>query len=131
MQDRISPTAAFLARLRELGRVEMLGKVTGSLRMEIVDGRRTEQVQVTVERGQVSVGSVEGDADCVVQADAKVWDNLVTGEAQPMSAFLRGSLVASGDPAMLVLMRRLFAVAAVPEMAARPTVVAAAGRGRL
>ncbi len=48
-----------------------------------------------------------------------------------MSAFLRGSLVASGDPAMLVLMRRLFAVAAVPEMAARPTVVAAAGRGRL
>jgi putative sterol carrier protein len=126
-----SPTTVFFGRLEQLGRVEMLGKVTGSMRVEITDGRKTEKKQITVRRGQVSVGPAADDADSVVQADHRVWDALVTGEAEPMSAFLRGSLFASGDAAMLIVMRRLFAVAAVPELTGQRTVVAAAGRGRL
>jgi putative sterol carrier protein len=127
-----NPTAVFFDRLRHIGRIPMLAKVTGSLLVEIVDGRRSERVQITVKRGRVSVSPPEETADCALQADRQVWESLVCDRTQPMPAYLRGSMSISGDAAMLVLMRRLFAVAGVPDDA--PTgqpVLAVAGRGRL
>jgi len=115
-------TEAFYDRLRMLGRVAMLARVTGSLRVEIIDGRKTSRTQIWVRRGEVSIGAPSGAADCTMVAPRHVWEALVTGEFQPMPTFLRGALQATGDPAMLVLMRRLFAVAAVPEQElARPS----------
>lgn len=110
------PTEAFFDNLRRVGRIPMLARVSGTLRVELTDGRRTEKTQIIVRRGQVSLGP-PADADCMIYTHRQVWDALVTGEAQPMSTFLRGAVVAAGDASMLVLMRRLFAVAGVPEMA--------------
>ncbi len=111
------PTEAFLDKLATIGRVPMLARVTGTMRVEITNGKRARRAQVTVRRGQVAVGPAEGDYDCMISAHHQVWDALVTGEAQPLTTLLRGAASAAGDPAMLVLMRRLFAVAGVPELA--------------
>jgi SCP-2 sterol transfer family len=111
------PSEAFFDKLRVVGRVPALARVSGTLRVDLADGRRTEKTQITVHRGQVTVGPPVGRADCMVAAHRRVWDALVTGEAQPLTAFLRGALAAAGDPGMLVTMRRLLALAGVPELA--------------
>jgi putative sterol carrier protein len=101
---------AFFDKLRVVGRVDMLARVNGSMRVELTEGRKTSKTQITVRRGHVSVGPAGGEADCMIYAPMPVWDALVTGQAQPMTAFLRGAMVAAGDAAMLVLMRRLFSI---------------------
>jgi SCP-2 sterol transfer family len=118
------PSEAFFDKLRVVGRVPALARVSGTLRLELADGRRTEKTQITVHRGHVTVGPPAGRADCMVAAHRRVWDALVTGEAQPLTAFLRGALAAAGDPGMLITMRRLLAAAGVPELASgRPRLI--------
>jgi SCP-2 sterol transfer family len=118
------PSEAFFDKLRVVGRIPALARVSGTLRLELANGRHTEKTQITVHRGHVTVGPASGRADCMVAAQRKVWDALVTGEAQPLTAYLRGALAAAGDAGMLVAMRRLFAVAGVPELASgRPRLI--------
>jgi hypothetical protein len=113
----VSPTEAFYDKLRRTGRVPALARVSGSMRIELTDGRKVEKTRIDVVRGQITVSESAGEAKCLVYTHRDVFDALCTREAHPMSAYLRGAVVAKGDAAMLVLMRRLFAVAGVPELA--------------
>ena len=56
----------------------------------------------------ITVSHADGAADCVVRADAALFDDLVRGEANAMASILRGRLVAEGDPALLIRFQRLF-----------------------
>ena len=82
----------------------------GSVRFEIVDGRRTRRWLVTFDRGHVSVEPARADAeaDCLVRADRAVFEGLAAGKLNAVTALLRGDLVAEGDPRLLVRLQRLF-----------------------
>ncbi len=121
-----SPTEAFFDKLRHTARIPSMAKVNGSIRFEVTDGKKVEKTRIDVVRGNVTVGEPTGDAQCWIYVHRDVLDALCTQEAQPMTAYLRGALVAKGDAAMLVLMRRLFSVAGVPELATgRPKLISA------
>jgi putative sterol carrier protein len=102
------PTTVFFERLAERGRVPELARTTGRIRFDLHGDRRTDQWHVEIRRGGVTVSHAGGEADCVVHADAAVFDELVRGQANAMASILRGRIVADGDPAILIRFQRLF-----------------------
>jgi hypothetical protein len=101
--------SAFFDELEARGHVPALEKVTGTVRFEIVEGpRRVKRWLVSVKRGDIAVTRGGGDADCVVRADAELFEGVAQGRVNAFAATLRGALRAEGDIALLVLFQRLF-----------------------
>ena len=103
------PGAHFLQQLdgRE---VPSLAKARGAIRFDLAENGRTKHVRVQLDRGRISVSRGAGAADCVVQMDAKLFEEMAAGKANPLAAVLRGVLTFDGDPELLVLFRRALAV---------------------
>ena len=103
------PTEQFFAELAARGHEPLLRKASGSMRFDVVDGRRTRRWLVAVERGDMTVRSGGGgDASCVVRADKAVFDKVASGRLNAVAAVLRGDLQVEGDWRLLVRMQRLF-----------------------
>ncbi len=102
------PTARFFAALAERGDEPLLRKASGSMRFDVVDGRRTRRWLVTVDKGALAVISGGTDPTCVVRADKAVFDKVASGRLNAVAAVLRGELIVEGDWRMLVRMQRLF-----------------------
>ena len=47
-------------------------------------------------------------ADCVVRTDKKLFDKLVTGRANPITAFLRAEVDVDGDIGLMASFIRIF-----------------------
>ena len=114
---------AFFAGLSERGDSPHLRKAVGSVRFEIVDGRRTRRWLVTFDRGQIAVEPARADAeaDCLVRATRPVFEGLAAGRLNAVTALLRGDLVADGDPRLLVRLQRLFPGSRRPRRGAGPS----------
>jgi hypothetical protein len=82
----------------------------GSVRFDVLDGRRTRRWLVTFDRGQVSVelASADTEAGGLVRAERPVFEGLAAGRLNAVTALLRGDLVAEGDWRLLVRLQRLF-----------------------
>jgi putative sterol carrier protein len=101
-------TAEFFDELAGRGHEPLLAKATGTLRFDLVHGKRIERWRVAIEKGDVTVTRKNAAADCVVRADKSVFDSLARGELQTLSAFLRGLMAFEGDSELLVLFQRVF-----------------------
>jgi putative sterol carrier protein len=71
-----------------------------------VDGGGTWTVRI--EDGQVSV--VEGDAggDCTVTTSEKVFERILSGKQNPMTAYLTGKLKVHGDLGAAMKLQKIF-----------------------
>jgi putative sterol carrier protein len=103
------PTTKFFDALAGRGEEPLLRKASGSTRFEIVDGKRTRQWIVTVEKGRLDVsrGSV-AQPDCIIRVDKALFDKIAAGKENAVAAVLRGDLAIQGDWRLLVWMQRLF-----------------------
>jgi hypothetical protein len=104
----LDSTAEFFDELGRRGHAPLLGKVSGRVRFEVVDGERTERWLVTIEKGTILVSRRKGACDCVLRADKACFDRIATGELNAMAAVLRGELSVEGDPRVFVRLQRLF-----------------------
>jgi putative sterol carrier protein len=95
------------ARLGEAGHVPLLKQTSGTMLFELLGGQRIERWRVIVKRGQVSVASGNGPADCVLRADRKLFARMAAGRVNAFAAVLRGEVTVEGDPRLLVLFQRL------------------------
>jgi putative sterol carrier protein len=102
------PTTKFFDDLVSRGHEPLLEKATGTLRVDLANGRRLTRWFVAIERGQVKVSRENRKADCVVRADTAAFEQIVSGRANAMAAMLRGSIAVEGNPMLLVLFQRLF-----------------------
>ena len=100
-------TARLFDELAGRGHEPLIANAVGSLRVELADGGRTDAWLVTMDRGRLSVSRGGGDADCVMRADAALFDALASGEANPMATLLRGAMTYEGDPELLLWFQRL------------------------
>ena len=107
-------TAEFFHGLGGRGHEPLLGKATGTVRFDLVDGGRTVRWLVTLDKGDVSVSRKNVAADCVVRADRTLFDAMASGDVNALAAYLRGELTIEGDPELLVLIQRV-----LPEPATR------------
>jgi putative sterol carrier protein len=109
MTGAADPTATFFAKLAERSHEPLLRKMSGSTRFEIVDGRRIRRWYLTVDQGDLSVGTdAPSTTACTIRADKAVFDKLVSGRMNAVAAVLRGDLVVDGDWRLLVRLQRLF-----------------------
>jgi putative sterol carrier protein len=106
MGDR---TAEFFDGLGALGQVPALRKASGTLRFDVIEGKRTTRWLVSVKKGDVSVSRRHAKADCVVRADKSVFEAIASGKQNAMAAVLRGAVDVEGDTALLLPFQRLFA----------------------
>jgi putative sterol carrier protein len=101
------PTARFLNDLAQREHEPRLAKVRGTLRFELAGNGKAKPWLVTIDRGAVTAAQRRGDADAVVRADDELFDRIVTGEANAMTAMLRGEMMVEGDPELMVFFQRL------------------------
>jgi putative sterol carrier protein len=98
----------FFGELQRRGHEPLIGKVTGTVRFDLHDGRRTERWRLTIERGDVTVTRGSSTAACTISADKRLFARLCSGEVNAMAAALRGALVCTGDVDLLLAIQRLF-----------------------
>ena len=105
MADR---TVAFFDELGRRGHEPLLQKATGSVRFDLVDGKRTERWLLSIGKGDLAIATKNGPADCVVRADRKLFSEVVRGRKNVIAAVLRGAIQVEGDVELFVLVQRLF-----------------------
>jgi len=101
------PTTAFFERLAERATDPSLGKVTGTVRIDLDRDGRTEHWRVALRRGTIVVSQSADAADCVLRATGAVFDDLASGRANALATTLRNELDIEGDPNLLVRFQRL------------------------
>jgi putative sterol carrier protein len=107
-------TAGFFERLGQRGHEPLLDKVTGSVRFELTNGKKTERWLVNLDRGDIAVSQKSGKSDCTARMPEALFDEIVTGRENAMAAVLRGAVIVEGNPELLILLQRLFPGPAQP-----------------
>lgn len=98
-------TAKFFAGLAEPRREPLLANASGSIRIELRQGKRTEARTVVVDRGEVRLTDTR-DATCRIAADRELFNRLVSGQTNAVAAMLRGAVAVEGDLELLILFQR-------------------------
>jgi SCP-2 sterol transfer family len=103
---RSDPTMTFFEDLSVRGHEPLL-RATGSLRIDVLEGDRSEHWYVTTTNGDVKVSHKAGRADTVIRAEKKVMDGMVKGTVNLMAAMLRGAIEVEGNLELLNSFNRL------------------------
>jgi putative sterol carrier protein len=101
-------TESFLENLGERGHEPLLEKTTGTVRLELENGKQVERWLVTVDKGDIAVSHKQARADCTIRARKELFDGIASGEVNAMAAVLRGAVGVEGSWELLVLFQRLF-----------------------
>jgi putative sterol carrier protein len=101
-------TTEFFQELEARGHEPRLEKATGTLRFDLMNGKRTARWLVTIEKGDIAVSHKNLKADCIVRADKKLFDGIAAGEVNAFAAALRGAMSIEGNTELLVQFQRLF-----------------------
>lgn len=99
--------AAFFDALSQQGHVQGLRAASGTVAIEIANGRSRRHWLVDVNKGDVAVRRGTGEADCTLRASEESFGKIISGKSSPVTAALRGEVDLEGDPRLLVLFRRL------------------------
>ena len=105
-----SPTRAseFFEDLGRRDDIPFLRTMAASIRFDLDTGHRIKRWRVVVDHGDVTVTHGAGDdSDCVVAADAELFDRIVRGDANLMASLARGAVSVEGDVRPLVRFQRL------------------------
>lgn len=104
-------TATFFEDLRRRGHDPLLARTEGTIRFDLLDDGKLGHWLVKLDRGAVAVSRRRGRADCVARAEKALFDAFARGDANAMTALLRGELTFDGDPELLVRFQRLLPAA--------------------
>jgi len=98
---------------------EVPDTITGSLRFDLENGKRSECWRVTLNKGVVSSARSNASADCVVHTDKATLAAIIEGRANAMAALLRGAVRVEGQALLMAYFRRLFTEPAAAHEAQR------------
>jgi len=102
-------TTDFLEELSRRGHEPMLGTTTGTIRLDLVTGRKqSERWLVSIDKGDVDVSHKSGKPDCIVRGPEALFDRISSGEENAFAAALRGEVIIEGDSKLLVRFQGLF-----------------------
>ncbi|MFC8616181.1 SCP2 sterol-binding domain-containing protein [Micromonospora purpureochromogenes] len=100
--------AEFLEQLTSRRRPQLPETLSGTIRLDLHDGGRTEHWYLTVHDQSVDVTRSPDDADLVVRADRTVFDRLVDGRTEVVQSLMRNELAVQGEMRLLLALRRIF-----------------------
>lgn len=87
----------FLEGLSRTGHLTMFEQLDGTLRLDLREGSEIDSWMVVVRHGDVEVSHGKQDSDCVITTDRVFFDRIVDGEANALSALLRGMIRIEGS----------------------------------
>jgi putative sterol carrier protein len=101
-------TERFFDDLGQRGHEPLLRKARGTIKFEIVDGKRVDRRVVAIDRGDIKVSRRNVACDGVIRVDKAVFESIASGRSNPIAALLRNELAVQGDWRLLVRFQRLF-----------------------
>jgi putative sterol carrier protein len=122
-----SPTEKFFDELGRRGHEPLLERITAKVHFHITDGRDAAHWLVEIEAGDIRVSRQSGKGRCGISADRALFDGIVTGEVNVVTAMLRGALWVDGDRETWILVQRLLPGSCSPRR--RPLVSQGSVRG--
>ncbi|MEV0734262.1 SCP2 sterol-binding domain-containing protein [Polymorphospora sp. NPDC050346] len=99
--------ARFFEGLNHHGHEARLEKLNGTVRIELHDNGHSEHWLVTVKRGEITVTREDHVADATIYASPELFGRIVRGEANAISALLRGEMSSAGDLQLVVRLERI------------------------
>jgi putative sterol carrier protein len=108
MDSMTDATAEFFSALEARRHEPLLEKQSGTLRFDLMTGKRTTRWLIEIEDGDVSISHRNAKADCVVKTKKSLFDGIATGQQNAMAAVLRGEIGIEGDRTLLVRFQKLF-----------------------
>ncbi|MEU2614663.1 SCP2 sterol-binding domain-containing protein [Micromonospora sp. NPDC007271] len=103
----VDATTRFFEDLDRQGFGPLLAKSSGTLRFDLHEGAQTRHWLLQIDRGNLRVRQEDREADTVVGTSPRLFDELVTGQENAISALLRGDMTVSGDLRLLLQVERL------------------------
>jgi putative sterol carrier protein len=100
-------TVEFFDELGQRGHEPLLEKTSGSIRIDLRNGKTTDRWLITISKGDLDVSREGAAADCVVSTDRAVFDKIASGRTNAVAAMLRGAITVEGDIPLLVSFQRL------------------------
>ena len=100
-------TAEFFDELGRRGHEPLLEKTSGTIRVDLKDGKKTERWLVAIAKGDLAVSRQNAAADCVISADRALFDAIASGKTNAVAAMLRGAIGVEGEVPLLVSFQRL------------------------
>ncbi|MGN9802004.1 SCP2 sterol-binding domain-containing protein [Micromonospora sp. L32] len=82
--------------------------VSGTIQIDLTTDNRTEHWLVQLSQGEVVVTRARGPADAIWNSSKDLFERLVTGRAQGVSAVLRNETTFSGNVLLFLIFRRFF-----------------------
>ena len=73
-------TAQFFDELGRRGHEPLLEKTSGTIRVDLKDGKKTERWLVAITKGDLAVSRQNAAADCVISADRALFDGIASGK---------------------------------------------------
>lgn len=101
-------TGSFFDDLAARGHEPLLQNASGTLRFDLVDGRRVEHRFVSIDHGDITMSHEAAAADAALRIERSLFDRIASGKANWMAAVLRGEVVPEGDLSLLMVFQRLF-----------------------
>lgn len=101
-------TAEFFDGLRQRDYQPALARKSGVVRLDVDDDGRSERWFVAIDDGNVKVSKRNQAADSIVRIDKQLLERIVTGEANAVTAVLRGAATVEGDWNLVLVFQRLF-----------------------
>jgi putative sterol carrier protein len=101
-------TTKFFDELEARGHEPTLEKLSGTLRFDLVNGKRKARWLVEIDKGDIAISHNNAKADCVVRMEKTLFDGVAAGEVNAFAAALRGVVNIEGNPELLILFQRLF-----------------------
>jgi SCP-2 sterol transfer family len=100
------PVTQFFGALDEPGHLATLEGGSGTIRFDVLDGKKVERWHVSISSGDVSVTHSGAAADAMVRIDRPYLKAMVTGRLNAQAAFLRGLFACEGSAAALMMFQR-------------------------
>jgi len=101
-------TRRFFEAVDRRGHDPRLSGAVGTVRFDLTEGDEVDHWFISIDDGNLSVSrEAPRDADAVLSADAGLFERAVRGEANVVTAMLRGAVVITGDLRLLIQLERL------------------------
>ena len=101
-------TSAFLDAVQARHDDPALRGVSGTIRFDLLHDGSIQPWLVTISDGRASVSQRKVKADCIARMEEDLFAGLTLGEANAVSAALRGEIEIEGDVSLLLAFQRLF-----------------------
>ena len=92
----MDPTTEFFEGLNHRPPDPWLGKIRGTVRFELEQGDQADTWLLVLSAGSVSATQTDRPADCTVRTSREVFNEIVSGRANPFASLLRNRVTVEG-----------------------------------